>query len=74
MKRRAYFLLLVAFWGAGSATSCAAENTPAVTQARTGDASSMSEQSMMRDLFDRWEPVWHEGQFDLLPGCLAAPA
>jgi hypothetical protein len=27
----------------------------------------MSEQSMMRDLFDRWERVWHEGRFDLVP-------
>jgi hypothetical protein len=70
MKREACFLLLIAFWGAGSATSHAAENTPAVSEARTGDASSMSEQSMMRDLFDRWERVWHEGRFDLVSGCV----
>ena len=70
MKRRACFLLLIALWGAGSATLRAAENNPAVTEARTGDASSMSEQSMMRDLFDRWERVWHEGRFDLVPGCV----
>jgi hypothetical protein len=25
---------------------------------------------MMRDLFDRWERVWHEGQFDLVSGCV----
>lgn len=24
----------------------------------------------MRDLFDRWERVWHDGQFDLVPGCV----
>lgn len=23
----------------------------------------------MRDLFDRWERVWHEGQYDLVAGC-----
>ena len=23
-----------------------------------------------RDLFDRWERVWHEGRFDLVPGCV----
>jgi SnoaL-like domain len=23
-----------------------------------------------RDLFDRWERVWHEGQFDLVPTCV----
>jgi hypothetical protein len=31
----------------------------------------MSDQSMMIDLFDRWERVWHEGQFDLVAGCVA---
>jgi hypothetical protein len=29
----------------------------------------MSEYST-RDLFDRWERVWHEGQYDLAPGCV----
>jgi hypothetical protein len=24
----------------------------------------------MRDLFDRWERVWHEGQYDLVPSCV----
>jgi predicted SnoaL-like aldol condensation-catalyzing enzyme len=26
---------------------------------------------MLRDLFDRWERVWHEGRLDLLPSCVA---
>jgi hypothetical protein len=30
----------------------------------------MSEETMLRDLFDRWEGVWHEGQYDLIPGCV----
>ena len=30
----------------------------------------MSE-SGLRDLFDRWERVWHEGQHDLVPSCVA---
>jgi SnoaL-like domain len=30
----------------------------------------MSEESGMRDLFDRWERVWHEGQYDLIPSCV----
>ena len=25
---------------------------------------------MLRDLFDRWERVWHEGQYDLIPSCM----
>ena len=31
----------------------------------------MSDESGMRDLFDRWERVWHEGRYDLVPGCVA---
>ena len=30
----------------------------------------MSEETMMRDLFDRWERVWHEGQYDLIARCV----
>lgn len=30
----------------------------------------MSEQQTMIALFDRWERVWHEGQFDLVPSCV----
>ncbi|MGE0213574.1 MAG: nuclear transport factor 2 family protein [Parvibaculaceae bacterium] len=26
----------------------------------------------VRDLFDRWERVWHENRYDLVPGCLGA--
>jgi hypothetical protein len=31
----------------------------------------MSHESVTRDLFDRWELVWHEGQYDLIPSCVA---
>jgi hypothetical protein len=31
----------------------------------------MPEMSVVRDLFDRWERVWHEGQYDLVPSCVA---
>ena len=27
----------------------------------------MSEETTLRDLFDRWERIWHEGQYDLIP-------
>ena len=30
----------------------------------------MSDETAMRDLFDRWERVWHEGQYDLIPTCV----
>ncbi len=31
----------------------------------------MSRESVMIDLFNRWEQVWHEGNFDLVPSCVA---
>jgi hypothetical protein len=31
----------------------------------------MRDESAMRDLFDRWERVWLEGQYDLIPACVA---
>ena len=30
----------------------------------------MADESMLRDLFDRWEGVWHGGKFDLVPECV----
>jgi len=30
----------------------------------------MADESDMRDLFDRWESVWHGGRFDLVPDCV----
>jgi len=32
----------------------------------------MREETIMRDLFDRWERVWHEGQYDLIPSCVGS--
>jgi len=31
----------------------------------------MSDDSVMIDLFNRWEQVWNEGKFDLVPSCVA---
>jgi predicted SnoaL-like aldol condensation-catalyzing enzyme len=30
----------------------------------------MADESILRDLFDRWESVWHEGKFELVPECV----
>ena len=30
----------------------------------------MPGKAMMRELFDRWERVWHEGKYDLIPSCV----
>jgi hypothetical protein len=31
----------------------------------------MSEEPVVRYLFDRWERVWHEGRYDLVAECVA---
>ncbi|MGB6451478.1 MAG: nuclear transport factor 2 family protein [Steroidobacteraceae bacterium] len=31
----------------------------------------MSQETVARNLFDRWEQVWQEGKFDLVPSCVA---
>jgi SnoaL-like domain len=31
----------------------------------------MSDDVALHDLFDRWERVWHEGQYDPVPSCVA---
>jgi hypothetical protein len=41
-----------------------------ITETLAERSSSMSEESVARDLFDRWERVWHDGQYDLIPGCV----
>jgi hypothetical protein len=30
----------------------------------------MSDESAVRDLFDRWERVWHEGQYGPVSECV----
>jgi hypothetical protein len=32
----------------------------------------MLDEPVMRDLFDRWERVWHDGQYDLIPTCVGS--
>ncbi|MGE7416118.1 hypothetical protein [Methylobacterium tarhaniae] len=31
----------------------------------------MMDANALKDLFDRWERVWHEGAFDLVETCVA---
>ena len=31
----------------------------------------MSVDNALKDLFDRWERVWHEGEYALIPECMA---
>ncbi len=34
------------------------------------DGCLKAQETTLRDLFDRWERVWHEGQYDLIDGCV----
>ena len=34
----------------------------------------MPDETMMRELFDRWERVWHDGRHELIPGCAGCSA
>src|SRR5260370_37563170 len=71
MKRSACLMLLIAFFGVGPAAPRASDNPPISTEPRAGESSSMSGKSMS-DLFDQWERVWHEGQYDLIPSCVGS--
>jgi hypothetical protein len=66
MKR--ILILLFALLGANNTASHASDKTPTEPLARR---SSMSDESATISLFDRWERVWHEGQYDLMPSCVA---
>jgi hypothetical protein len=70
MKRIAPAILLIAFVGAASVASRANDDARVLTAAVSGRSPSMSDDSILRDLFDLWERVWHEGQYDLIPTCV----
>jgi hypothetical protein len=36
-----------------------------------GEQAPMSVEDVTRDLFDRWERVWHNGEFELISSCVA---
>jgi hypothetical protein len=61
MKRRVCSMLLIARLREGCTASRATDKTPTARESREERSSSMSDESAMRDLFDRGERVWHEG-------------
>jgi hypothetical protein len=62
--------LLIALLTMSGLAAHAGDDTPSATKPKTERNFSMSEQQTMSDLFDRWERVWQEGQFDLVPSCV----
>jgi predicted SnoaL-like aldol condensation-catalyzing enzyme len=63
-------LLLIALLVVNGFAARGEDGAPPATQPQTERESLMAEQTMMRDLFDRWERVWREGRFDLVPSCV----
>jgi hypothetical protein len=61
--------LLVAIW-ATSITYSRAYEAPTATDPQAEGDSAMPEKTTLRDLFDRWELVWREGQYDLVARCV----
>ena len=66
--KSAMCLLTMAFLVTSGFAVRAGDNAPSVTK-RATERDAMSEQTMLA-LFDQWERVWHEGQFDLVPSCV----
>jgi hypothetical protein len=58
VKRSAGFIFLLAI------------SLPITTDLQAQGHPTMSEEKTMRDLFDRWERVWHEGKYDLVTQCV----
>jgi hypothetical protein len=69
-KRSARLVVLVTIWTATVTYSGAYGGTPIATDPQAEGKSLTSEGTMLRDLFDRWERVWHEGQYDLVAQCV----
>jgi SnoaL-like domain len=58
MKRSACCVIFLALLGAG----CTADPR--------GETVSLSNEPVLRDLFDKWERVWHQGRYDLVAQCV----
>lgn len=71
MKRRTRVLFLVALLVAAFAAARANAEVSDSVKSTTKRLTSTSQESGMVDLFNRWERVWHEGKFDLVPSCVA---
>lgn len=71
MKRTAFAIVAIALFGGACITARAVENLAVLTEPVPGRTSSMSDQKITINLFNRWERVWHEGRFDLVPSCVA---
>jgi hypothetical protein len=70
VKRIACFIALVAICTATVTYTRAYGETVTATDLQAKGKSSMSQETTLGDLFDRWERVWHEGQYDLISGCI----
>lgn len=68
--RSACFVVLLTIWTAAATYSRAYGEAPTANDPQSEGKSLMSQETTLRDLFDRWERVWHEGQYDLVAQCV----
>src|SRR5271170_2805975 len=54
------------------ASPVACSTRPTASDQNAQRNSSMLDNNKLIDLFDRWERVWHEGQYSLIPGCVGS--
>jgi hypothetical protein len=68
-RRETSITLLIAIMGASCTSLRAGHLKPKASY--PGEINSTPNDSEMIDLFNRWEQIWHEGKFDLMPSCVA---
>jgi SnoaL-like protein len=64
------YLLLVLTLMFGLSPASPQQNAPVTKVAGKSAIKETPSEKTMRDLFDRWELVWHEGQYDLVAECV----
>jgi len=69
MKHRALIVVALLWTTTIIRSTVHVETTAAAASLPVEGKTFMSQESMI-DLFNRWEQVWHEGKFDLVPSCV----
>ena len=69
---RAHFAFLTALLIFAPPVSRASGLVSSSNHSKAERPSPMSQDAAMIDLFNRWEQVWNEGKFDLVPSCVAS--
>lgn len=69
-KQKIFFTLLMALMVSSCNNSRPEKHLSDSTKTTVIHPSTMKDNTRMIDLFNRWEKVWHEEQYDLIPDCV----